>query len=119
MEVDLLNNLLELFHQWIKDKNDIYISETVTAFNSYFKEFCENKTKFICQRNELLENYYYQEIIDLYCDFKTITSGYTSFLFHNKNDTADDLFYFLSNYAVFEEELIEEENDEDFHEIVE
>lgn len=119
MKDTLVNHLLRIFHQWIKYKNDIYISETVSSFNNYFKEFCDDKTKFISQRNELLENYYYQDIIDLYCDFKTITNNCGSNLFNNKDDTADDLFYFLSNYVVFEEELSEEENYDDFYEIVE
>lgn len=119
MEDSLVNHLLRTFHQWIENKNDIYICETIKSFNNYFKEFCDDKTNFISQRNELLENYYYQDIIDLYCDFKTITNNYGSNLFNNKDDTADDLFYFLSNYVVFQEELSEEENDDDFYEIVE
>ena len=55
---------------------------------------------------------YCDEVIDLFLHMKEITKSYGSFLLHDREDTADDLLYFIFNNTVNQEFIEEDEGTE-------
>lgn len=113
MNIHLYNYLFDELYHWILNHPEIYITEYLDNFKTKFFIFCENKNNFNPVENEVLELKYYSNIIDLYIRFKEITQSFGSQLFHQKNDNANDLFIFLSNFAYFIEDESDSEDDLD------
>ena len=107
---NLYNDLFKELYHWIINRNDIYIKQELHDFKKSFYQFCNNKS-YVEFNHTLLDDYYYSDIIDLYLTFKNITKSYGSQLFYGRNDTSDDLYRFLTNYACVEE-IIDYDSDE-------
>tara|TARA_B100000902_G_C27145227_1_gene830745 strand:+ start:373 stop:738 length:366 start_codon:yes stop_codon:yes gene_type:complete len=103
---DLLFNEL---YKWIINHPEIYISLELPDFKKQFISFCNGKHQFKQNDNELLELKYYSDIVDIYLRMKNITQSFGSDLFFKKNDNANDLYCFLSNYVIFSEDCSDEE----------
>lgn len=106
---NLYNDLFKELYYWIINRNDLYIIQELNDFKKSFYQFCNNK-RYTETYDTLIDEYYYSDIIDLYMRFKNITKIHGSQLFHNRGDTSDDLYCFLTNYGYVDDEIVDDEN---------
>ena len=114
--IEICNHLFKTINHWVNNTEDIsfYIPEDVIIIHFYFFIYhIDNKVPVNYNSNydELFNNKYHSEIIDIYLELKDICNSYTVNILNKPEITANNLMDFLNYYIDISEELYSEEND--------
>lgn len=113
---EIINEIFFDLIRWINDRQLLF-KDDIHNFKILFSHFLLNKDKDKYKNKDKNKDYYEEdyfhmlycdEVIDLFLHMKEITKSHGSFLLHDKEDTADDLLYFIFNNTV-NQEFIEED----------